>query len=481
MRHSLLALCLFTAPRALALDIEVADANPADWSFGKEFGHVVALADLECDGVDDLVVGAPYAWVDGRAAAGAVFVILDGSVDVNGSVVRVTQRNGSGPEANDHFGWSIGVVEHSEWPDCGDALVIGAPDEDYGNTVDAGAISFVLSHRDFGQDPNHYNQTVWARRAWEAGAGETWEPSANARFGHAVAITGDGWKDRLVVSAPDELDHAGVLHMMDAYPILNAITFDPANAHRTFDWTRWDRSDFDEGEPRAWDHLGWSLATIPLVPFGDRDHLAIGVPGWDVGGVGGAGAVLVTNYIKDQPDLLHELLVDPVPRFEGSLGLSLAGGDFDGDERVDLAAGGFYDATGSGQVLVWTANLQYHYNDPPRRIRPNHAGSAIENHDHFGRALAAADLDRDGYDELAIGSPLEDRGNPQRVNAGMVSVMFGSRDGLSDWIAFGPDRARAPAQADELGTSVVAARGVLFAGMPGAEWSSGVALRITDF
>ena len=41
------------------------------------------------------------------------------------------------------------------------------------------------------------------------------------------------------------------------------------------------------------------------------------------------------------------------------------------------------------------------------------------------------DFNQDGFDDLAIGAPGEDLGNPTRVDAGAVTVIYGSGDGLS--------------------------------------------------
>ncbi|MER5793727.1 hypothetical protein [Streptomyces sp. NPDC001980] len=48
--------------------------------------------------------------------------------------------------------------------------------------------------------------------------------------------------------------------------------------------------------------------------------------------------------------------------------------------------------------------------------------------DHFGQATATADLDRDGYDDLIVGTPGTDIG--AAVDAGSATVLFGSSTGL---------------------------------------------------
>src|SRR4029077_9471581 len=54
-----------------------------------------------------------------------------------------------------------------------------------------------------------------------------------------------------------------------------------------------------------------------------------------------------------------------------------------------------------------------------------------ESSDQFGFSLASGDFDGDGFDDLAIGVPLEDIGQPVISNVGMVAVIYGSATGLS--------------------------------------------------
>jgi hypothetical protein len=57
------------------------------------------------------------------------------------------------------------------------------------------------------------------------------------------------------------------------------------------------------------------------------------------------------------------------------------------------------------------------------------AGSTPEAGDQFGGAFATGDFDRDGYSDLAVGSPGEDQGSA--TGAGHVSVIYGTTAGLS--------------------------------------------------
>ncbi|NUS09198.1 MAG: hypothetical protein HOV97_42325, partial [Nonomuraea sp.] len=89
-----------------------------------------------------------------------------------------------------------------------------------------------------------------------------------------------------------------------------------------------------------------------------------------------------------------------------AFGAALAVGDFDGDRCADLAVGVSEEFAGArvpgadGEGVV-----QIFHGSPAgltegRRLTPAGRGS-----DRFGAALAAGDLDGDGKDELAVGSP----------------------------------------------------------------------------
>lgn len=127
-------------------------------------------------------------------------------------------------------------------------------------------------------------------------------------------------------------------------------------------------------------------------------------------------------------------------------GAALAVGDFNGDGHQDLAVGSPGEADGiannAGQVHVfYGAGLQLLA-----------AGSQVfdqdsttdddggtETGDSFGAALAAADFDQDGFDDLAIGSPGESQSGPLAncgidsicSDGGAVHILWGSASGLT--------------------------------------------------
>jgi hypothetical protein len=105
--------------------------------------------------------------------------------------------------------------------------------------------------------------------------------------------------------------------------------------------------------------------------------------------------------------------------------------DFDNDGADDLAVGvpfedvgGSADAGavsvlyGSGGGLTGAGSQQF-----------TQVGSAPETDDLFGAALASGDFDNDGFADLAVGALFENVG--ARVDAGAVSVLYGSAGGLT--------------------------------------------------
>ena len=172
--------------------------------------------------------------------------------------------------------------------------------------------------------------------------------------------------------------------------------------------------------------------------FGD---LAVGLPGASVNNHFTAGAVLVLygggvgpvaagHQVWTQDDFG----TNPAENFD-FFGTTLAAGDFDGDGFDDLAVGvpneaiGSFEIAGIVEILyggaggLAAAGAQVWSQDVAGI--PGDAGPS----DSFGSALAVADFDDDGFDDLAIGA---DR-DPITTNAslGAVHVLFGSGTGLT--------------------------------------------------
>ncbi len=132
-------------------------------------------------------------------------------------------------------------------------------------------------------------------------------------------------------------------------------------------------------------------------------------------------------------------------------GATLASGDFDRDGRADLAIAGYRDflspdARRAGSVNVLYGSRRGLTADRDQLWSLDRLPGTPRFDDDFGRSLAAADFDGDGYVDLAIGIPGRDVGGT--ANAGIVEVLRGGPDGLSAAGAVALDRSMTGASPD---------------------------------
>jgi len=180
-------------------------------------------------------------------------------------------------------------------------------------------------------------------------------------------------------------------------------------------------------------------ASSPSDVAADFNHdgfadLAIGVPGEAVGGPENAIAVAVSilygSGLSGSGGQLFSQVGGTV-EFRDRYGSALAAGDFNGDGFADLAAGASGEDVGSvadaGAVSVQYGSAGGLTTSGGRLF--TQVGSAAEEQDWFGWALAAGDFNHDGFADLAVGASYETVGSD--FAAGAVSVLYGSAAGLS--------------------------------------------------
>uniref|UniRef100_UPI00104187BD FG-GAP repeat protein n=1 Tax=Actinomadura roseirufa TaxID=2094049 RepID=UPI00104187BD len=170
------------------------------------------------------------------------------------------------------------------------------------------------------------------------------------------------------------------------------------------------------------DRFGAALAAADL--DGDRDdELIVGIPGLRGGG-GVAVFGLRGRGVRPGPFVTQRTgwVAQRAAETDG-FGSVLAAGDFDGDGRAEIAVGAPDDGPrGAGTVTVLDPlerSATYVGQDEPG------VGGTSERADAFGSALAAADFDGDGRDDLAVGVPGEDPAGSADEAEGAVQVLGG--------------------------------------------------------
>jgi hypothetical protein len=258
-----------------------------------------------------------------------------------------------------------------------------------------------------------------------------WPAPAIAAPAHHPDFDGDGFAD-LAVGAPHTnvgARDSGAVHVFYGSP----------GGLRVVDRQVWSQaSPGILGEPRKGDQFGWSIAAGDFDGDGFSD-LAIGArfetrEAWHAG---------VVHVIYGSPDGLSSARsqrwhqgsrgLGDRPERGDQFGRSLAVHDFDGDGRDDLAIGvQDEDRRGkdSGVVHVMYGSTQGLTAEGSQLWHQDRRGMADRSEalDGFGRSLTAGDFDGDGFAELAIGVPYEDR-HVDRM--GIVHILRGTRHGLT--------------------------------------------------
>jgi hypothetical protein len=360
---------------------------------GARLGHSVALAgDVNGDGFDDVIVGAP-GYTNGQRGEGRALVFHGPFSSVSSGALAWTAESDQEDAA---FGYAVGTAGDVNGDGYAD-VIVGAPGFDGGQLNEGRVFVYYGSSAGLGGLPQ-----------WTAEGGRT-----DAALGHAVGmagdVNGDGYGD-IIAGAPGfdngQTDEGRAYLFPGSSPVIT-----------DHQWSA------EGGAPG--DEFGRSVATAGDVNGDGYSDVVVGAPFNSENGVE-AGKVYVYYggplglSLTPAWTALGEAENDGFGRVVGTAG------DLNGDGYDDLVVG----APGRGKVYVyygsaaglgaagWTANGQY--------LR-----------DEFGGAVSTAgDVNRDGYDDLVVGAA----GYPNGNAYGKVYLYHGSSNGLGStaaWIATG--------------------------------------------
>ena len=339
-----------------------------------EFGYSVGTAgDVNGDGYDDVIVGAPD-YDNGQSDEGRTFVYLGSPSGLS----TTPSWTAEGDQVNALFGWSVGTAGDVNG-DGFDDVVVGAPSDDNGQANEGRAFAYLGSASGLSFTPG------WAAES----------DQALALFGTSVGtagdVNGDGFGD-VIVGAPlyangqPEEGRAFVYHGS------------ASGLSTTADWT----TEADQGRAR----FGQSVGTAGDVNGDGYSDVIVGAYRYDHGQVdegrafvyqGSATGLSTASSWTGESD-------QAIAYYGWSLGTA---GDIDGDGFDDVIVGAYaYDSgqTNEGRAFVYRGSVTG-LRHRARLFEQNQASA------FYGWSVGnAGDVNGDGYGSVIIGAPFFDGG-----------------------------------------------------------------------
>ena len=371
-------------------------------------GAIVALRDVDGDGVRELAVGAQNDDTGGTNRGTVHILRLNASLGVKSGGASKIVSGVSGTPAGSRFGTStvsLGDIDGDGVED----LAVGSQEENSGR----GAVRILLMDRSGGVKSTQV-------------LGGTLGLNVNDRFGTSLAklpdTDGDGVSE-LVVGAPfDDTNGTdrGAVYLLrlnsngtlkSSIKLASGVTGMPTLANN--------------------DRFGASLSA-----FEDFNTFGSGLAVGATGDNGFGGAI----YLIRSPNFLVPSVVGVTkiasgvnggPTLTGSAGFgsSIASiGDVDGDGFGDLAVGAYNDG-GSGAVHILFLNNGRQVRSSTRIGNGTNGGPVLVGSPNFGVSAAPlGDIDGDGVPDVAIGAHFESTGGSNR---GAVFVLRLQRNGAA--------------------------------------------------
>jgi hypothetical protein len=355
------------------------------------FGSDVASAgDVNGDGFDDVLVSGP--WYDGGQPREGVVSLYLGSA-FGPDALPSWMFESDQPTAT--LGWAIASAGDVNG-DGYDDVILGA--KDYAAPLAYMGRVWVFLGSPTGLDP----APTWVATGGIEGAG----------LGTSVASAGDvnadGYDDVILGApewSPNSIGGEGKVYVY----LGSAVGLDTVPA-----WV-------GEAAESA-SNYGESVASAGDVDGDGYDDIVIGAPETGLGEA--YGRAYVYRGSATGPEVAASWTIDQVDHDYAYYGQSVtSAGDVNGDGYADVAIGAeMYDAVGA--VFVYEGSAAGLSTVASTSIE------GVSELEYFGFALASADFDADGFDDLVVGAPsYEDW-------TGRVDVFLGGASGLSTTVAW---------------------------------------------
>ncbi|HMN97730.1 MAG TPA: integrin alpha [Phycisphaerales bacterium] len=349
-------------PTSAAADmLEVTSPNEtAQGNFGRA---VAGVPDLNGDGVDDVIVGAPREHGSGVTNSGRVYVFSGRT----GLLIRT--HVSPNPTLLGRFGNAVAGVRDITGDGAGD-YVVGAPRE-------LGAAGRVYV----------YSGSTGALLRTHVSPGS----QPNGEFGASVSgiddFTGDG-RGEYIVGAPGEVSQRGRAYVFSGSSGANLYSHDVPG-----------------GNPLA--GFGHSVAGVPDLDADGRGDYVIGAP-FDHGS--GQPALSGRAFVySGYSGGVIAILSSPDPQDTGRFGWAVAGvPDADGDGSGDILIGCPYEDVGSGANAVLEAGRAHLISGFGGALLKTFVPPAAHQHaeNFFGWSVAGIkDRSGDGLGDVVIGAP----------------------------------------------------------------------------
>jgi len=359
------------------------------------------LGDMDGDGLEDFATGAPKQ-DDAAGDAGTVYVLTGA---LTGTVTLSDLTATAWSDANtDKAGEALGAPGDVDGDGFADLLIGAKKDDQYGS--DAGLAWLVLGPASVGT-------------ADLAAAAASFHGPAGGEAGYSVAGAGDQDGDGLadVLVGAHETD-APVSNAGSAYVVL-----DPANAGALL----LDDAVVLEGVGNG-DKAGSAVAGGSDLDGDGWDDLLVGAREESTSGSKAGAFYLLRGPVSGDLSLSDADEIVYGPQADARLGESFTmAGDVDGDGYADFAVGAPEDDENGDKT-----GTVYLFAGPASGLSLAGAGATIvgtTTQSTSGSALAAGNVDGDGYADLLIGSPNDDTA---ATDAGLGALFYGPVSGSLD-------------------------------------------------